>query len=122
MTNIWAAASIVISKIQIQDRQKMPIYRPTPLPANRGLAPMIPKPPVNVQPQPTATPPAPQIANPPGNVSLAQAPGNALMVTWSYPAIDGTHDAATGFNLLFSPSGAGDWNFVSGVTSPYLLS
>ncbi len=44
------------------------------------------------------------------------------MVTWTYPAVDSTHDAATGFNLLFSPSGAGNWNLVSGVTSPYLLS
>jgi hypothetical protein len=43
------------------------------------------------------------------------------MVTWAYPAIDSTHDAATGFNLLFSPFGAGNWNLVSGVTSPYLL-
>ena len=44
------------------------------------------------------------------------------MVTWAYPAIDSTHDAATGFNLLFSPSGAANWSLVSGVNSPYLLS
>ncbi len=99
----------------------MPIYRPTPRPANRGLATMIPNPPA-AQPQPTPPPMTPQIANPPSGLSLTQAPGSALMVTWMYPSIDSTHDAATGFNLLFSPSGAGNWTLVSGVTSPYLLS
>ncbi len=100
----------------------MPIYRPTPRPANRGVATMIPNPQAVAQPQPTPMPTIPQIANPPSNVSLAQAPGNALMVTWSYPSVDSTHDAATGFNLLFAPSGTGNWNLASGVTSPYLLS
>ena len=96
----------------------MPIYRPTPRPANRGTATMIPHSPTVAQPQPTPAPTTPQIANPPSGVSLAQAPGNALMVTWAYPAIDSAHDAATGFNLLFSPSGAANWSLVSGVNSP----
>jgi hypothetical protein len=102
----------------------MPIYRPTPRPANRGLATMIPNSLMvaQPQPQPTPAPTTPQTANPPCGVSLAQAPGNALMVMWTYPAVDSTHDAATGFNLLFSPSGAGNWNLVPDVTSPYLLS
>jgi Fibronectin type III domain len=100
----------------------MPIYRPTPRPANRGMATMIPHPSAVAQPQPTPAPTTPQIANPPSSVSLAQAPGSALMVTWTYPAVDSSHDAATGFNLLYSPSGAGNWNLVAGVTSPYLLS
>ena len=99
----------------------MPIYRPTPRPANRGTATMIPHSPTVAQPQPTPAPTTPQIANPPSGVSLAQAPGNALIVTWAYPAIDSAHDAATGFNLLFSPSGAANWSLVSGVNSPYHL-
>ncbi len=44
-----------------------------------------------------------------------------LTVTWSAPAIDGNHGAATGYNLRFSPHGAGTWTTVSGVTSPYTL-
>ncbi len=55
-------------------------------------------------------------------VSLAQGTGSDLMVTWAAPAIDRTHNAATGYNLRSSPSGAGSWTVVSGVTSPYDLS
>ena len=44
-----------------------------------------------------------------------------LTVTWTAPAIDGTHSAATGYNLRSSPSGAGTWTTVSGVSSPYTL-
>ncbi|WP_158925798.1 fibronectin type III domain-containing protein [Acidisphaera sp. S103] len=69
-----------------------------------------------------AAAPTPLIANTPGAASLAQAPGGALTVTWVAPAIDTTHDAATGFNLRSSPAGAATWTTVSGVTSPYLLS
>jgi Fibronectin type III domain len=104
----------------------MSIYRPTPVPANRGMATMLPSRPSSTptpQPQPTPTPaPTIQIAYPPSNVSLAQAPGGGLIVTWTAPATDSTHDAATGFNLQFSPSGAAAWSLVSGVTSPYVLS
>jgi hypothetical protein len=105
----------------------MPVYRPTPRPQLRGAATMLPyKPPAAVtpaQPTPTPTPtPTPQSANLPGNVSLAQAPGGALTVTWTTPAIDSTHDAATGFNLQYTPVGISTWTAISGVTSPYLLS
>jgi len=100
----------------------MPIYRPTPRPALRGTATMLPfgrsSPPMP-QPQPT---PTPRIANPPSAASLAQGAGGALTVTWAAPAIDSTHDAATGFNLQFSPAGVAAWTVVSGVTSPYILS
>ncbi len=73
-------------------------------------------------PVPTPTPtPTPQTANPPGSVSLAQGPAGTLVVTWANPAVDGTHAAATGFNLQFSLSGAGAWTTVSGVASPYSL-
>jgi len=60
--------------------------------------------------------------NTPSTASLAQGPGSDLTVTWTAPAIDSTHSAATGFNLQSSPSGAGTWTTVSGVTSPYTLS
>src|SRR5271166_164908 len=98
----------------------MPIYRPTPQVANRATATMQPfELPGSPAPQ---LPPAPQIANPPSAPSLAQGPGSDLTVTWTAPAIDSTHTAATGFNLGSSPSGAATWTIVSGVTSPYLLS
>ena len=60
--------------------------------------------------------------NAPSAASLAQGTGSDLTVTWTAPAIDSTHDAATGFNLRSSPSGAGTWTVVTGVTSPYDLS
>src|SRR5208283_1811857 len=62
------------------------------------------------------------VPNTPSGVSLAQGTGSNLTVTWTAPAIDSTHNAATGFNLRSSPSGAGTWTTVSGVTSPYTLS
>jgi hypothetical protein len=74
------------------------------------------------QPPPTPTPPTPQIANPPAAPLLAQGSGSNLTVTWTAPAIDSTHDAATSYNLRSSPSGAGTWTTVSSVTSPYTLS
>jgi hypothetical protein len=98
----------------------MSIYRPTPVVANRLPATMYAiKPSSSPTQQP---PPTPQIANPPSAASLAQGSGNTLTVTWTAPAIDLTHDAATGFNLQFSPSGAATWTTVPGVASPYLLS
>jgi len=44
-----------------------------------------------------------------------------LTVAWTAPATDSTHGAATGYNLRYSPSGAGNWTTVTGVTSPYIL-
>ena len=44
-----------------------------------------------------------------------------LTVTWTAPATDGTHGAATTYALRYSPSGAGSWTTVSGVSSPYTL-
>jgi hypothetical protein len=58
----------------------------------------------------------------PSAASLAQGTGSNLTVVWTAPAIDGTHGAASSFNLQSSPSGAGTWTTVSGVTSPYTLS
>jgi cellulose 1,4-beta-cellobiosidase len=40
-----------------------------------------------------------------------------LAATWSAPATDGTHDAATGYNLRYSVHSAGSWTTVTGVTS-----
>ncbi len=42
-----------------------------------------------------------------------------LAVAWTAPTVDGTHAAAAGYNLRYSPSGAGTWTTVSGVSSPY---
>ncbi len=72
----------------------------------------------------TMATPAPSLylPNTPNAASLAQGTGSNLTVTWAAPAIDGTHGAATGFNLRSSPSSAGTWTIVSGVTSPYNLS
>ena len=95
----------------------MPIYRPTPRAAD------LPKATMHAFARPTPTPQAtPLTANPPSAASLAQGPGLDLTVTWTAPATDSTHGAATGFNLQSSPSGAATWTTVSGVTSPYVLS
>ena len=40
-----------------------------------------------------------------------------LTVTWSAPAPDSTHAAATGYNLQWRTSPSGTWNLVSGVRS-----
>ncbi len=61
------------------------------------------------------------IPNTPSAASLAQGAGSNLTVTWPASAIDSTHNAATGYNLRSSPSGAGTWTTVPGVTSPYTL-
>src|ERR1700733_6336109 len=100
-------------------KSKMPVYRPTPSSALRHTAIMRA---YGAPGIPTATPPTPLVANTPAAASLTQAPGGALNVTWTAPATDATHNAATGFNLQSSPSGANTWTTVSGVTSPYLLS
>ncbi len=51
----------------------------------------------------------------------ADGTNSKLTVNWTPPATDSTHGAATGYNLRFSPSGAGNWTTVSGVTSPYTI-
>lgn len=44
-----------------------------------------------------------------------------LTVTWTASATDGTHGAATGYNLRYSPAGAATWTTVTGATSPATL-
>jgi hypothetical protein len=61
------------------------------------------------------------LPNIPAAVALAQGTGGNLLVTWTPPATDGTHSAATSFNLWSSPTGAGTWTTVSAVISPYTL-
>jgi Fibronectin type III domain len=66
----------------------------------------------------------PHAPNAPSIVSVAAPPDGTntkLAISWTAPAIDGTHGAATGYNLRSSPSGAGTWTVVSGVNSPYTL-
>ena len=93
----------------------MAIYPPTPIVSNRPIATMQPF------KNPASITKPPQIANPPSAPSLAQGSGSNLTVTWTAPAIDSTHDAAIGFNLQFSPSGAATWTAVASVTSPFAL-
>ena len=62
------------------------------------------------------------IPNTPGAASLAQGAGTDLTVIWTAPAVDSAHNAAASFNLQSSPSGAGTWTIVTGVSSPYDLS
>ncbi|HUB15582.1 MAG TPA: fibronectin type III domain-containing protein [Acetobacteraceae bacterium] len=62
-----------------------------------------------------------QVANMPAGVALAPGATGGLSVTWTPPAVDGTHGAATGFNLRYEASGSGVWTTVSGVISPYAL-
>jgi hypothetical protein len=66
----------------------------------------------------------PYAPNAPAVASVTAPPDGTtgkLTVTWTAPTIDGTHGAATGYNLRSSPSGAGTWTTVTGVTSPYTL-
>jgi hypothetical protein len=66
-------------------------------------------------------PPAVYAASTSNAASLAQGIGSNLTVIWTAPAVDSTHGTATGYNVRSSPSGAGTWTTVSGVTNPYTL-
>jgi hypothetical protein len=62
--------------------------------------------------------------NAPAISSVAPPPDGTtskLAVAWPAPTVDGTHSAATGYNLRYSPSGASTWTTVSGVSSPYSI-
>jgi hypothetical protein len=66
----------------------------------------------------------PYAPNAPVIASVAPPPDGTvtkLAVTWTAPATDGTHGAATGYNLRYSPTGAGNWTVMSGVTSPVVI-
>ena len=54
-------------------------------------------------------------------VPPADGTNSKLTVTWTAPAVDSSHGAATGYNLRYSPSGAGTWTTVSNASSPYTL-
>jgi hypothetical protein len=99
----------------------MPVYRATPPVTNRAPGTMLPLG-HSAASLPVTTIPTVQLPYPPGAPSLAQGTGSDLIATWAAPTIDGTHSAATSYNLQFSLSGANDWTTLSAVTSPYLLS
>ncbi len=64
------------------------------------------------------------VPNAPSIGSAAPPPDGTtskLTVAWTAPAVDSTHSAATGYNLRYSPSGAGTWTTVSRVSSPYSI-
>lgn len=72
----------------------------------------------------TTASPGPYAPTAPAITSVAPPPDGTtsdLTVTWTAPAVDSTHGGATGYNLRTSPSGAGIWTVVTGVTSPYTL-
>ena len=90
----------------------MSIYPRTPVLANRQTATMISPAKRALMQAPAAPAQAP---NPPSAPSLMQGPASTLIVTWAAPPVDLTHSAATGFALLYSPSGAGTWTTVANV-------
>ena len=62
--------------------------------------------------------------NTPSITSVAPPPDGTnakLTVTWTAPATDGTHGAATGYNLRLARQVPAAWTTVSGVTSPYAI-
>jgi hypothetical protein len=66
----------------------------------------------------------PYAPNVPVIASVAPPPdgtNSKLTVAWTAPAVDGTHGAATGYNLRTSPSGAAIWTAEANVTSPHTL-
>jgi Fibronectin type III domain len=66
----------------------------------------------------------PNSPNAPTLIGVAPPPDGTtshLTATWNAPAVDGSHGAATGYNLRYSPSGAGTWTVIDAVTSPYTI-
>ncbi len=63
-------------------------------------------------------PDAPSISN---VVAPPDGTTTRLTVTWAAPAADGSHSAATRYNLRTSPSGTGSWTTVNNVSSPYTV-
>jgi hypothetical protein len=58
--------------------------------------------------------------NTPAIGSVAPIPDGTvtkLAVTWAVSTVDGTHDAATGYNLRYSVHAANTWTVVAGVSS-----
>jgi len=66
--------------------------------------------------------PTPMAPNTPEVPVLAHGLGSDLIVTWTEPAVDPVHSAATGFALRHGPAGTGTWTVVQGVSSPHELS
>jgi hypothetical protein len=60
--------------------------------------------------------------NAPGAPVLAQGIGSDLIVTWTAPAVDPAHGAATGFALRHGRSGGETWTVVQRVSDPHQLS
>lgn len=71
---------------------------------------------------PGVPPPSTPLPYPPTALSLARGSGSTLTATWTAPATDSTHSAATGYNLRYGPTGTGTWTNVSAVAKPYTLS
>jgi hypothetical protein len=70
----------------------------------------------------TAGPYAPNAPAIPGIAPSVDGTATRLTVAWTAPTVDGTHGAATGYNIRTSPHGANAWTVVNGVTSPCTVS
>ena len=61
----------------------------------------------------------------PAITSVAPPPdgtNSVLSVAWTAPTTDSSHPAAVSYNVRYSPSGAGTWTTISGVSSPCRMS
>ena len=61
---------------------------------------------------------APNVPAVPNVAPPADGTVTKLLVTWAAPAVDGTHGAATGYNIRTSPHRANVWSVMNGATSP----
>lgn len=97
-------------------------HQSSPPPQTRWAQPAHGQPGQSAAPARIVASPAVYAPNTPNAASLAQGIGSNLTAIWAGPTIDSTHNAAAGYNLRSSPSGAGAWAYVAGIASPYTLS
>jgi hypothetical protein len=72
--------------------------------------------------QPVASAPTVMSPNVPSTPVLAQGAGSNLIVSWTPPAVDQAHGAATGFALRHGSADSETWTIVQEVWNPYQLS
>jgi hypothetical protein len=72
--------------------------------------------------QPVMSTPTVMSPNVPSAPVLAQGAGSNVIVSWTPPAVDQAHGAASGFALRHGSAGSETWTIVQGVWNPYQLS
>ncbi len=82
-------------------------HQSSPPPQTRWAQPAHGQPGQSAAPARIVASPAVYAPNTPNAASLAQGIGSNLTAIWAGPTIDSTHNAAAGYNLRSSPSGAG---------------